>query len=640
MDSSGSKDVLRNLGLGDSSDDDLGTSSINLEGGRLVQESTSVATHAAVASSRRSRRGDKRDQVRSIPSEGAKKLLRPSRSKTSASLSRAEPVRGASNSSVEYSWLSTLSVPAGRLRVFLMLLSTLGAASLLLPFFGSMGDASPASVEMPGAPPTLLPVSSLRRSLDIHEERAEAAVGKTLPKRTAMVLGGTRVQDDSVQTNWQEKQGNVAPQDVMRTTGPQTTSLPSSTLQSSTMFPGKDVPHTGSNLPLGNPFSVHRQMQMQARASRPARQVTPVWTCDEIKKRYGSNLKKDFGDSPPPYWKQMWDDLNCMERILNGTDELTKYQLRLLANLSAITPANCTAQKLQPIERKEAFPLVTICVATTTRHVNVKNLKWQNLALFRYLLPSFVKTAECGFSYAIVLGYDKGDPFFDNGDWQMQVVAWFDEHVRKQLASRGMNVTLTPVGVVNPARKPGPVFNAMAKVALFINTSYIYRVNDDTEMVTPWVGPYTRALSSLGNFGVVGPTCWQGKTSILTHDFTHRTHMHIFNNDYYPLELADWWMDDWASLVYPWNRTLKALNVIVVHHVHHHGQRYNVEKKTWKHLNLVLARGREQVRQFMRTRYPFEANSSELDKLFNFTDDVLYLQKRTTRRVLQKRFLP
>ena len=35
---------------------------------------------------------------------------------------------------------------------------------------------------------------------------------------------------------------------------------------------------------------------------------------------------------------------------------------------------------------------------------------------------------------------------------------------------------------------------------------------------------------------------------ILTHDFVHRTHKHIFQT-YYPVVLTDWWMDDWISKV-------------------------------------------------------------------------------------------
>ena len=82
----------------------------------------------------------------------------------------------------------------------------------------------------------------------------------------------------------------------------------------------------------------------------------------------------------------------------------------------------------------------------------------------------------------------------------------------------------------------------------------------------------------MDNVGTVGPACRQGNRKILTHDFTHRKHMDIFEGTYYPPELSDWWMDDWISGVYGPDRTLRADVVEVVHHTGKHGQRYGVDK--------------------------------------------------------------
>jgi hypothetical protein len=51
----------------------------------------------------------------------------------------------------------------------------------------------------------------------------------------------------------------------------------------------------------------------------------------------------------------------------------------------------------------------------------------RNLALFQYLLPSLVRTADCGFRYAVVLGYDKGDPFYDSIQGKLHVDDWFNQ---------------------------------------------------------------------------------------------------------------------------------------------------------------------------------------------------------------------
>lgn len=60
----------------------------------------------------------------------------------------------------------------------------------------------------------------------------------------------------------------------------------------------------------------------------------------------------------------------------------------------------------------ETLPLISIMAATTTRKVH--NPSTKSLALFTYLLPSLIRTIDCGFRYQYVLGFDEGDPFYDS----------------------------------------------------------------------------------------------------------------------------------------------------------------------------------------------------------------------------------
>lgn len=59
-----------------------------------------------------------------------------------------------------------------------------------------------------------------------------------------------------------------------------------------------------------------------------------------------------------------------------------------------------------------SLPLIAIMAATTTRKID--NPSTSNLALFNFLLPSLIRTLDCGFRYEYVLGYDVGDPFYDS----------------------------------------------------------------------------------------------------------------------------------------------------------------------------------------------------------------------------------
>lgn len=137
----------------------------------------------------------------------------------------------------------------------------------------------------------------------------------------------------------------------------------------------------------------------------------------------------------------------------------------------------------------------------------------------------------------------------------------------------------------NTLHRPGPAMNAMARAAYDAGADYFYRVNDDTEIQTPFASAFIQQLASvaLGGVpvGVLGPSCAQGNTQILTHDFVHRTHMEIFNKIYYPVELVDWFLDNWISAVYGCNNTLQSTSVSVTHHTGAHGQRYMATNVQW-----------------------------------------------------------
>lgn len=168
------------------------------------------------------------------------------------------------------------------------------------------------------------------------------------------------------------------------------------------------------------------------------------------------------------------------------------------------------------------------------------------------------------------------------------------------MASNGIRITLRLVRVNNTLKKPGPVFNEMARAAYAGGADYFYRINDDTELLGNWADSFVKALKSLPKpYGALGPVCTQGNQKILTHDFTARLHMEVFEMNYYPPELTDWWMDDWISLVYGQARTFKAASIPVIHHTGAHGQRYTVDQSHEAMLEQLVKAGRVKIRQWM-----------------------------------------
>ena len=109
-------------------------------------------------------------------------------------------------------------------------------------------------------------------------------------------------------------------------------------------------------------------------------------------------------------------------------------------------------------------------------------------------------------------------------------------------------------------------------------SSYYFRINDDTKILpADWAEVFVDKLRNLDppNVGVVGPTTSEGKTSILTYDFVHSSHIEIFGY-YYPRVFTNWWADDWITGVYAPDRAV-MVSEVKVEHTLERGTRYDVD---------------------------------------------------------------
>jgi hypothetical protein len=228
---------------------------------------------------------------------------------------------------------------------------------------------------------------------------------------------------------------------------------------------------------------------------------------------------------------------------------------------------------------------VCILVPVTSRKQDWKRL--EDTFLYKMPLSSLAKTCEPEkFSYTVFVGYDAGDAFFDNPTTLTSIEQWMKANMPfASLATRLF---------VNELRKPGPIMNFLSREAYNDKCDFIYRINDDTELLTPWTSAFVNALRGFKPplRGVVGPTCNEGQVSILTHDFVHRSHLDIFPT-HYPPELTDWWLDDWITNVYGDQNTRKLGEVVVKHHVL--ATRYEVRWESEKVLKTLLTQGRLKI---------------------------------------------
>lgn len=200
--------------------------------------------------------------------------------------------------------------------------------------------------------------------------------------------------------------------------------------------------------------------------------------------------------------------------------------------------------------------------------------------------PSITEDERKKYRVEVLLAFDEGDAF-----WQSPA--------HHAAISTGQPFAVNFISVLKdrPHRIP---FNEACRSAYESGADFIARVNDDSQFTSSgWITKAIDALASFNpsNVGVVGPTCREGKTCILTHDMVHRTHMKIFD-DYYPNEFDNWWIDDWISSVYGPNRTKKLDDWVVKHLVKLHGTRYKKKVRQQKMLKSLLDRGRKRIKTF------------------------------------------
>jgi hypothetical protein len=133
--------------------------------------------------------------------------------------------------------------------------------------------------------------------------------------------------------------------------------------------------------------------------------------------------------------------------------------------------STCKGHDKETVSPKE-LPLIAIMAGSTTR--NVKSPDTNTIALFTVLLPSLLRSLDCGFRYVYMLGFDAGDSFYDSDEGMLKVKSWFSEEITKVLKENGIEMSLKPVRVVNDMKKPGEMntFTFYFKIIFFFLNFY------------------------------------------------------------------------------------------------------------------------------------------------------------------------
>ncbi|MDI1443847.1 glycosyltransferase [Polyangium sp. 6x1] len=211
--------------------------------------------------------------------------------------------------------------------------------------------------------------------------------------------------------------------------------------------------------------------------------------------------------------------------------------------------------------------------------------------LVRRLLRTFVETATWDerTRYRVYVGYDKGDPFYDDALNRDALANVFDRMVGERAAELVMH------GCEGTAHAPMWVWNELFRLAYEDGCDWFYQIGDDIEIMSAgWADAFQRALTgneSAPGVGVAGPLDVNNK-SLLTQSFVSRRHMEIFGT-YYPRAFKNWWGDNWIGAVYAPRHVFWCQSYLV----RNAGgpERYKIDRNAEKILGEEVSREREKL---------------------------------------------
>ena len=256
-----------------------------------------------------------------------------------------------------------------------------------------------------------------------------------------------------------------------------------------------------------------------------------------------------------------------------------------------VSPPPAPPRVYLPVKPEKKKTSIAICALSKSKP------SWKYVhdsCVYKLFLKGIYQTTSMQTEYniGVHIGVDTDDAFWSKKDnYEALILA----------SARDFNLKLNVHHYVKKQPNHLPM-NELMRDAARTGAEYLVRLNDDTEIKSmSWLPLSVRRLSTYDPpfVGVVGPVCREGKTSILTHDMVHRTHLEIFDT-YYPPNFHNWYVDDWISAVYGPERTTKIPDWVVHHYVS--PPRYNPIMVSNETLQASIRDGRERIQAYLSRR--------------------------------------
>ena len=185
-----------------------------------------------------------------------------------------------------------------------------------------------------------------------------------------------------------------------------------------------------------------------------------------------------------------------------------------------------------------------------------KNRSWKKIEetyLYTVFGESFLNTLSDDIDYSIYINIDIDDPIYSKKEEKEK----FERFIGEKAEIKWIDDGYVQKGFLTL------MWNYLFEKALEDNNEYFYQCGDDIWFENKdWIKDCILQMKKQNDIGICGPIN-PPNYRILTQTFVSRKHYEIFKC-YFPVQIKNWWCDDWINYVYYPNYVtkLKYLNAV------------------------------------------------------------------------------
>jgi hypothetical protein len=171
-----------------------------------------------------------------------------------------------------------------------------------------------------------------------------------------------------------------------------------------------------------------------------------------------------------------------------------------------------------------------------------KNRPWKKMEetyLYTVFGKSFLNTLSDGIDYSIYINIDDDDPIYSKKEEKEK----FERIIGEKAKIKWIEDGYVQKGFLTL------MWNYLFEKALEDNNEYFYQCGDDIWFANKdWIKECIVQMKKQNDIGICGPIN-PPNYRILTQTFVSRKHYEIFQC-YFPVQIKNWWCDDWINYVY------------------------------------------------------------------------------------------